>query len=85
MSAMRGMNQDCDVIGTGTNHVLLPNYFENSEKVFQKLHEEYLQYLPKKEIHFIKRYNWVLHLTIEWFPLKDLFVFLFAEHLVYIT
>ncbi|XP_028407102.1 WD repeat-containing protein 93-like [Dendronephthya gigantea] len=48
-SALKNFELDNDVIGTGTNHVLLQPYFDESNRVFEERHEQYLQYLGKKD------------------------------------
>ena len=48
-SALKNLDQDYNVIGTGTNHVLLQSYFENSDNAFKERHQQHLQYLAEKE------------------------------------
>ena len=62
-SALKSIDQDYDVIGTGTNHVLLQSYFNHSDKVFTESHLENLQYLAEKEQDDSTRLPKVLFLT----------------------
>lgn len=48
-SALKNVDQDYDVIGTGTNHILQQAYFDHNDKVFKERHEQHLPYLHEKE------------------------------------
>jgi hypothetical protein len=64
-SALKNIDQDYDVICTGTNHVLLQSYFDHSDKVFKESHQQYLQYHAEKDDDNSIRYN-ELNCTVSW-------------------
>jgi len=60
-AALKAIDAECNVIGSGASHVLTSQFFENCDKAFQGLHAEELHYLNKDEqdltsfpkIHFL--------------------------------
>ena len=48
-AALKAVDGDGTVIGSGANHVLLSQYFDNCDKTFQELHKQQLQYLNRDE------------------------------------
>lgn len=56
-SAFKAVEADNNVIGTGTNHILLQQYFDHSNTMFHHFHQQYLQYLPENADDNPTRYN----------------------------
>ncbi|KAM7446178.1 oxidoreductase [Porites harrisoni] len=60
-AALKAVDAECNVIGSGATHVLMSQFFESYDKAFQVLHAEELQYLNRGEedsasfprIHFL--------------------------------
>ena len=48
-AALKSIDGECSVIGSGVNHVLLPQYFQHSDATFGALHEAQLQHLKSDE------------------------------------
>lgn len=48
-AALKAVDAECNVIGSGTTHVLMSQFFESYDKAFQVLHAEELQYLNRGE------------------------------------
>ncbi|EDO45562.1 predicted protein [Nematostella vectensis] len=62
VAALKAVDADNSVIGTGSNHILLQQYFQHSDMTFKALHEQQLQHLKeenspqmrKPTTHFLK-------------------------------
>ncbi|XP_029186083.2 WD repeat-containing protein 93-like [Acropora millepora] len=60
-AALKAIDAECNVIGSGANHVLMSQYFDNCDKAFHSIHVKELKYLNKDEedlnqfpkIHFL--------------------------------
>ena len=48
-AALKAVDAECNVIGSGATHVLTSQFFESYDKAFQVLHAEELQYLNRAE------------------------------------
>lgn len=48
-AALKAVDAECNVIGSGATHVLMSQFFESYDKAFQLLHAEELQYLSRGE------------------------------------
>lgn len=60
-TALKAIDAECNVIGSGTNHILMSQFFDNCDKAFHSIHAEELKYLNRDEeestcfprIHFL--------------------------------
>lgn len=48
-AALKAVDAECNVIGSGATHVLMSQFFESYDKAFHLLHAEELQYLSRDE------------------------------------
>ncbi|XP_068740235.1 WD repeat-containing protein 93-like [Montipora capricornis] len=48
-AALRAIDAEGNVIGTGANHVLMSQYFENCDKAFHRIHAKEMKYINKDE------------------------------------
>lgn len=48
-AALKSIDAECSVIGSGANHVLLPQFFKSCDTTFKSLHQHQLQYLQDEE------------------------------------
>ena len=48
-AALKATDAECNVVGSGANHVLTSQYFDSCNKAFKGLHADELKYLNKDE------------------------------------
>ena len=48
-AALKATDSEGNVIGSGSSHVLMSQFFDSCDKAFQQLHKEELQYLNKND------------------------------------
>lgn len=65
-AALKAIDAECNVIGSGASHVLTSQFFENCDKAFQGLHAEELQYLNKDEQDLTRYQLLLIALFILW-------------------
>lgn len=58
-AALKAIDAECSVIGSGASHVLMSQFFDNCDKAFHVLHADELQYLNQDE-QDLARYGHVL-------------------------